>query len=79
MRVEQRLDGSLAVKFRQYDLHVAERQAAAKIAPPPKPVSAPKPRPKVASNWMKGFNLRQSPPLNTILAAERSDRRYDAG
>jgi transposase len=79
VRVEQRLDGSMAVKFRKYDLHVAERQAPAKMAPLAKPASTPKPRPKVASKWMKGFNLRQSPPLNTILAAERSDRRHDSG
>jgi transposase len=79
VRVEQRLDGSMAVKFRKYDLHVAERQAPAKMAPRAKPTSAPKPRPQVASDWMKGFNLRQSPPLNTSLAAERSDRRHDSG
>ncbi len=79
VRVEQRLDETMAVKFRNYALHVKECQAPAKTAPPPKPVSAPKPRPKVASPWMKGFNLRQSPPLNAILAAERSVRRNDSG
>jgi hypothetical protein len=79
VRVEQRLDGRMAVKFRKYDLHVEECQAPAKMPPPLKPASVPRPQAKVASNWMKGFNLRQSPPLNTILAAERSDRRYEPG
>jgi transposase len=79
VRVEQRLDGSMAVKFRKYDLHVTECQAAKKMAPRAKPAGAPKPRPKAASNWMKGFHLHQSSPLHTILAAERSDGSRDQG
>lgn len=43
VRVEQRLNGSMAVKFRQYDLQVTECPARPKTPPPPKPVSAPKP------------------------------------
>lgn len=79
VRVERRLDGSMAVKFREYDLQITECPAPVKMAPPPKLTSAPKPGVKVASNWMKGFNLRQSPPLNRILAGERSGRRHDSG
>ena len=60
VRVEQRLDETMAVKFRNYALHVKECQAPAKTAPPPKPVSAPKPRPKVASPWMKGFTCARA-------------------
>ena len=79
VRVEQRLDGSMAVKFRQYGLSVAECQPRPKTLPPPKPVSAPKPRPKVAHNWMKDFHLHKSPPWGVILAAERVNVRRDTG
>jgi transposase len=71
VRVEQRLDGSLAVKFRQRGLSVAECQPRPKTVPPRKPMSLPKPRAQAAHNWMKGFDLRKSPPLGAILAAER--------
>jgi len=67
VRVEQRLDGSMAVKFRQYGLRVAECPAQAKTPPPRKPASAPRLRPKVVHNWMKDFHLRKSPPLGVIL------------
>ncbi len=67
VRVEQRLDGSLAVKFRQYGLSVAECLAQPKTSSPRKPASAPRLRPKVVHNWMKDFHLRKSPPLGVIL------------
>ncbi len=66
VRVEQRLDRSMVVKFRQYGLSVAERQAQPKMSPPRLPASAPRLRPKV-HNWMKDFHLRKSPPLGVIL------------
>jgi hypothetical protein len=71
VRVEQRLDGSMAVKFRQYRLSVAECLAQPKMPPPPKRESAPKPRPKVVHNWMNGFHLQESPPLGVILPQAR--------
>jgi hypothetical protein len=67
VRVEQRLDGSMAVKFRQYGLSVAECPAQAKTSSRRKPASAPRLRPKVVHNWMKDFHLRKSPPLGAIL------------
>ena len=67
VRVEQRLDGSMAVKFRQYGLSVAQCPAQAKTSSPRKPASAPRLRPKVVHNWMKDFHLRKSPPLGVIL------------
>ena len=67
VRVEQRLDGSMAVKFRQYGLSVAECRAQPKASSPRKPASAPRLRPKAAHNWMKEFHLRKSPPLGVIL------------
>jgi hypothetical protein len=79
VRVEQRLDGSLAVKFRQYDLPVQECPARPKTPPLPKPVKAQKTRPKVAHNWMNDFHLHKSPPWRVILAPERTDARPDSG
>jgi hypothetical protein len=67
VRVEQRLDGSLAVKFRQYRLRVAECQPQPKRPLSPKRVIAPKAGPKVVHNWMKDFHLQKSPPLGVIL------------
>lgn len=67
VRVEQRLDGSLAVKFRQYRLRVAECQPQPKRPLSPKRVIAPKAGPKVVHNWMKDFHLQKSPPWGVIL------------
>jgi len=79
VRVEQRLDGSLAVKFRQYDLSVTECRVPPKTPPPPKPVRAQKPRPKAAHNWMRDFHLHQSPPWRVILGPERTDTGHRSG
>jgi len=67
VRVEQRLDGSMAVKFRQYRLSVAACQAQPKTPPSPKLVTGPRSRPKQAHNWMKDFHLQKSPPMGVIL------------
>jgi len=67
VRVEQRLDGSMAVKFRQYTLRVAECQPQPRTPLAPKRVMAPKAGPKVVHNWMKDFDLHKSPPLGVIL------------
>jgi Helix-turn-helix domain len=67
VRVEERLDGSMAVKFRQYGLSVAECLAQPKTPSPRKPANAPRLRPKGVHNWMKDFHLRKSPPLGVIL------------
>jgi DNA-binding Lrp family transcriptional regulator len=79
VRVEQRLDGSMAVKFRQYDLQVAECHPRPKTPPPPTPVKVQKSRPKVANNWMKNFHLHKSPPWGAILGPERADVGRDTG
>ncbi|MGH9434219.1 MAG: hypothetical protein ACRD3T_22040 [Terriglobia bacterium] len=70
VRVEQRLDGSLAVKFRQHYLSVAECQPRPPVTTSPSPVQARKLRPKASRNWMKDFNLHQSPPLWAIVRGE---------
>ena len=67
VRVEQRLDGTLAVKFRQCRLSVTECQTQPKTALPAKRVIAPKAGPKVVHNWMKDFHLHKSPPMGVIL------------
>ena len=72
VRVEQRLDGSLAVRFRQHYLAVAECEPQPRRTLPPKTVSSPRPRPTTPSRWMQGFNLQKSPPLWAILKGERS-------
>jgi len=77
--VEQRLDGSMAVKFHQYGLSVAECPERPKMPPPLKPASAPKLRPKVAHEWMKDFHLHKSPPWRVILGPERADTRPNSG
>jgi len=79
VRVEQRLDGSLAVKFREHYVSTAECQPRPKTPPPPKPVCSKKPRSKAARTWMKDFNLQQSPPLWAILQSERADHRRESG
>ena len=79
VRVEQQLDGTLAVKFRQHGLNVTECAVRPKTPPPPPVRSVPKPRPQPAHNWMQGFQLRKSPPLGAILAAERGAARTGAG
>ena len=78
VRVEQRLDGSMAVKFRQYGLSVAECPARPKTPSPRKPASAPKLRPKAGHNWMKDFHLQKSPPLGVILPERDTGRVADA-
>jgi hypothetical protein len=54
VRVEVRLDGSMAVRFRDRYLEVSECAACPKVIPARKPKKhAPGPRPK--SQWMKNF------------------------
>jgi hypothetical protein len=79
VRVEQRLDGSLTVKFRRYGLRVEACPPRPQTPPPPKRVSTPKPRPQVAHHWMKDFQLHMSPPWGVILGSERTDAGQDTG
>ena len=67
VRVEQRLDGSMAVKFRQYRLSVAACQPQPRTPLLPKRVIASKAGPKIVHNWMKDFHLQKSPPMGVIL------------
>ena len=69
VRVEQRLDGSMVVNFRQCPLSVAECQVPSKTPPAAKPIRVATCQPKPAHNWMKGFHLEKSPPLGVILGS----------
>jgi len=71
VRVERRLDGSLAVRFRDRYLGVQERKPQPKAAPGPKVVPEVRKRKCTArSGWMDNFNLGKSPPLWAIINAE---------
>ena len=83
VRVEQRLDGSLAVQFRQRLLSVTECQPQPKMPPPAVQRSRTarvlrSPR-AVRSQWMKNFNLQKSPPLWTILNPEITGVAHESG
>jgi hypothetical protein len=79
VRVEQRLDGSLAVKFREHYLSLAECQPQPKT-PLPKPATISKKAPaKAGRAWMKDFNLQKSPPLWAIVASGRAAVRREMG
>jgi len=73
VRVEKRLDGSVAVRFREHYLAVTvcepsspRRQPVRPARRSRKPASEAPPHP-----WMKGFDLQQSKPIWTILRNEQ--------
>ena len=71
VRVERRLDGSLAVRFRDRYLAVQERQPAPPAVPEPKVrMEVRKQKRASRSGWMDNFNLRKSPPLWATVKAE---------
>ena len=63
VRVECRLDGSLAVRFQDRYVTITPREPAKKVAAQESAAPRPrKPAPKrAASDWCKHFDLRQSP------------------
>lgn len=71
VRVEKRLDGSVAVRFREHYLKVTACARPQPLNPTVKAEQRPrKGRPKkepAARVWMRGFDLQQSPPLWKIL------------
>ena len=83
VRVEKRLDGTLAVRFRGRYLPIARCEA--KAPPGPVPRQAPVPvktktgaKGKQGTRWMEGFDLRRSLPLWAVLQGERSPVRTPA-
>lgn len=83
VRVEQRLEGSLAVRFRQQYVSVTECQPQPKTPAPPlvssKKPPTKKPVAKAPRPWMKGFNLQQGPPLWAILKPPPSNLQRETG
>jgi len=77
VRVERRLDGTMAVRFRGRYLAIARCEASDPTRPVPQQTPAPA-KPQTGSNgkqrtrWMEGFELRKSPPLWAALRAERN-------
>jgi len=76
VRVEKRLDGTVAVKFRDHYLPVARCEAepsgvatGGEKEKIDRPVRV-KPKAKHTSLWMKNFHLRQGPPLWAVLKRE---------
>jgi len=69
VRVEQRLDGTIAMKFGERDLSVSRVTAATPSMPPAKPASAPQPlsKPSKKNNWMQGFSIRGGRRLNEAI------------
>ena len=77
VRVEKRLEGTLAVQFRGRYLPITRCEVQTPPAPVPRPRRAPtkaktERNGKPSSGWMQGFDLRKSPPLWAVLGAERS-------
>jgi hypothetical protein len=65
VRVEKRLDGSLAVRFGERYLPVRRCAAAAKTEAPPAKSAAPRRPPgrQRGSEWNKNFDLKKGPKI----------------
>ena len=81
VRVEQRLDGTLAVRFRDRYLTTTRCEVRTEVLPVPRSVRAKNPaKAKTRSRWMEGFDLQSSPRLwkavsqEAGLAGDRSNR-----
>jgi transposase InsO family protein len=64
VRVEQRLDGSIAVRFGERYLPVSRCEVTAKIKAPPAKSAAPRRPPRQrGSEWNKNFDLKKGPKI----------------
>src|SRR2546425_1047658 len=78
VRVEERRDGAVWVRFRDRSLTVSVCESRPQaVVPRPVPKLPPASRRHPSSTWMKGFDLRKSPPLWQILRQGHAD--VDAG
>ena len=77
VRVEQRLDGTVAVRFRGRSLALTRCEAQAPAFPLARSVPTPT-KGKTERNgpphgrWMEGFDLRRTPPLWAVLKQEQA-------
>jgi transposase len=71
VRVEERLDGTIAVRFQDRYVRVRRCAPPGCELPPPKTVAAQHPRPaqttKRKSDWMKNFSIRSGPSLRQAI------------
>lgn len=72
VRIENRRDGSMAVRFGDRYLQFAECQRPVKAAPVSK--SPRKSSPKSKSTWMRDFELNKSPSLGSLYASGSINR-----
>jgi hypothetical protein len=71
VRVEQRLDGTMAVRFRDRYVTIARCEVRTEALPVPHSAPAKTPaKAKARSRWMEGFDLQSSPPLWKTLEQE---------
>ncbi len=79
VRVEQRLDGTLAVRYGEKYLPVTQCALAQKKAPAPKPAGTAGKRrqPRRGSDWDKNFDLKKAPKIWQVVQ-ESDGRRGDA-
>ncbi|MBA5872420.1 MAG: ISNCY family transposase [Nitrospira sp. CR2.1] len=77
VRVEWRLDGSLAVRYQERYLNV---ELCVEPSRPPQPENKPKPaqrKPKKRSDWDKNFELKKAPPLWKVAQSSGYRRTTD--
>jgi transposase-like protein len=71
VRVEERLDGTIAVRFQNRYVRVRRCAPPVRESPVPKTVAAKSPRPaqttKRKSDWMKNFSVRSGPSLRQAV------------
>ena len=77
VRVEQRLDGSMAVKFREYGLSVAECLAQPKTPSPRKPASAPRHSPQGCAQLDERFPSPEESSFGSNSAGRDTGRVAD--
>ncbi len=67
LRIEQRLDGSLAVAFRGRYLRFAACSEPQRIEQERKVKSRPSPKRRPRSRWMDNFDLHKAPPIWKVI------------
>jgi len=67
VRVEERLDGTLAVRFQGEYLRIRLCSQPAPQAPRPVKVNRPRPQAQRKSEWMKNFSVRTGPSLRQAI------------